>query len=206
MPADPAVTVSKQDQLTPTHDKQGIEVAICHITWFEQQKKYKIANSPTRTSALEFSGADLNYFVRVLYAEASGTAQLTDIKERKKEKEAIINVCYFRLNRRGYPNNIYVAKTFKQVCDAPGQFESSFASSPKYLNSSIEKFETLSSKECADLEESADAIRDFLAAGPNKEYIYDNFRGYNPGARGTQIGRTRFWLSPIGKGLSDATP
>jgi hypothetical protein len=122
----------KDAELTPISNTKGHEIYICDPPWFDELKKYKITNAPERTSSLEFDGMDLNYMARVLYAEASGSLQLSDKSERAKEKAAIINVNHFRINRKGYPNNKYVAKNFREVCDAPGQFESVFPVEEKH--------------------------------------------------------------------------
>ncbi len=128
--ADPLV--AKDGKLTSTADKSGCLIKICDPGWFDPKAKFKISNAPERTAHLVFTGEDLNFAARVLYAEASGAAQLTDKSERDKEKAAILNVKHFRLNRPGYPNNKYIAKTFLEVCKAPNQFESVYARSPKF--------------------------------------------------------------------------
>jgi hypothetical protein len=51
-----------------------------------------------------------------------------------------------------------------------------------------------------------EAILVFLAEGPNPDYQYDNFRGYNPQGQGAHIGRSRFWLSAAGKSFLAKTP
>jgi hypothetical protein len=196
----------RETPLTPVADKQGHEILICDPEWFDEKKKYRIANAPVRTAELEFSGGDLNYLARVLYAEASGSAQLTDKAERDKEKAAIMNVNHFRLNRKGYPNNSYVAKTFREVCLAPGQFESVFAGTPKFLKSEASSAVNLKKGECADLCEAIEAIKVFMATGPTEVYQFDNFRGYNPSGQGTHVGRSRFWLSATGQQLFKKTP
>ena len=193
-------------ELTPVADTRGHVVVICDPPWFDERKKYKISSAPIRTSALEFDGGDLNYFARVLYAEASGSLQLADKKERDKEKSAIINVNHFRLNRKGYPTSSYVAKTFRRVCDAPGQFESVFAKSPKFLMSDKRKVEHLRQRECTDLTEAIEAISNFLGQGPDSNLQYDNFRGFDPGGSGLHIGRSRFWLSDTGASMLAKIP
>lgn len=200
------VTLSRDAELTPVSDKKGHDTLICDPEWFDERKQYKIANAPARTAALSFSGADLNYLVRVLYAEASGSMQLTDKAERDKEKSAIMNVNHFRLNRKGYPNNRYVAETFREVCDAPGQFESVFKGTAKFSQAEKASAQRLGKRECGDLIEAIDAVNAFLAAGPDANYQYDNFRGYNPTGAGTHIGRSRFWLSAVGADLLKKTP
>lgn len=196
----------KTGELTPTSDKNGINIFVCEPEWFDTKENYKIKNAPARTSSLEFSGSDLNYLARVLYAEASGKAELLDKLEREKEKEAILNVNHFRLNRPYYPNRNYIAKTFREVCDAPGQFESVFKNRPKFLLSEKPLCLRLNKAECSDLDESLLAIKTFLDTGPNLVYLYDNFRGFNPSGTGTHIGRSRFWLSKSGKEFSDKIP
>ena len=200
------VSLSRDADLTPVSDKKGHEIAICNPEWFDERKQYKIANAPARTASLSFSGADLNYLVRVLYAEASGSMQLTDKAERDKEKSAIMNVNHFRLNRKGYPNNRYVAETFREVCDAPGQFESVFKGTAKFSQADKASAQAMGKRECGDLIEAIDAVSAFLAAGPDDNYQYDNFRGYNPTGAGTHIGRSRFWLSTVGADLLKKTP
>ncbi len=201
-----AVSLSRDAGLTPVSDKKGHEIAICNPEWFDERKQYKIANAPARTASLSFSGADLNYLARVLYAEASGSMQLTDKAERDKEKSAIMNVNHFRLNRKGYPNNHYIAETFREVCDAPGQFESVFKGTAKFSQADKATVQAMGKRECGDLIEAIDAINAFLAAGPEAAYQYDNFRGYNPTGSGTHIGRSRFWLSAEGERLLKKTP
>ncbi len=201
-----APALRRETPLTPVADKQGHEILICDPAWFDEKKKYKIANAPVRTAALEFPGCDLNYLARVLYAEASGSAQLTDKAGRDKEKAAIMNVNHFRLNRKGYPSSSYVAMTFRAVCLAPGQFESVFAGTPKFLKSETSAAMNLKKGECADLSEAIEAIKAFMATGPTAEYQFDNFRGYNPTGQGTHVGRSRFWLSTTGQRLFKQTP
>jgi hypothetical protein len=198
-------TLKREADLTPISDKKGHEVLICAPDWFDEGKKFKIANAPVRTASLEFSGKDLNFMAKVLYAEASGSMQLTDKTQRDKEKAAIMNVNHFRLNRKGYPNNAYIAKTFEQVCLAPKQFETVFASTDKYKKV-VKGHQSLNKFECSDLDEALEAIRTFMRTGPTAAYQFDNFRGYNPKGQGTHIGRSRFWLSDTGKKMMLENP
>jgi hypothetical protein len=198
-----APVIRKDAPLTPVSDKKGATVFVCSLDWFDERKKYIIANAPERTAKLEFTGADLNFMVRVLYAEASGSAQLPDKAERDKEKAAIMNVNHFRLNRRGYPSSDYVALNFRMVCEAPNQFESVYKNSAKFASSARERFESLPKLECADLEETIEAVKSFIENGPDDQYQFDNFRGYMPNGPGIHIGRSRFFLSKTGRGLLD---
>ena len=205
--ADVQAAPKTSGKITPKSEKNGIELNVCQIAWFDSAKTYTIANAPARTSALIFTGDDLNYFARVLYAESSGSQDLTALDDRKTEKEALINVFHFRLNRKGYPSSRYIATTFSMVCNAPNQFQSVVPNpSPKLRKSATPAFRNLAKMECADLQEAVDAIQAFLASGPNKKYVYDNFRAGSSGTAGTRIGGSRFWLSSVGKELSDATP
>ena len=200
------VKVTKDAKLTPKPDKEGVTVKICVPDWFDEKKLYKIENAPLRTASLQFGGADLNFLARILYAEASGAQQLLDKDVRDKEKEAILNVKHFRLARTDYPNWKVKHKTFTEVCSAPGQFES-YGPPPKakFSDSTKSKAEGFSKSECADLIEAIDAVKSFLASGPNALYTYDNFRG-GKGRQGETIGRSRFWLSATGKRLFNAEP
>lgn len=186
-------------KLTPKADTNGIVVKICDPGWFQKNATFRINNAPPRTANLEFSGADLNFLARVLYAESSGSAQLKSKDERAKEKEAMLNVKHFRLNRLGYPNRSK-AMTFTAVCEAPNQFESVYAASPKFSGSAANKYESLNNLECQDLAEAIEAIRSFIESGPNKDLVFDNFRG-GKGSRGETIGLSRFWLSSLGEKL-----
>lgn len=198
------VVLRRDAPLTPVADKRGHEVTVCMPDWFDEKKKYKIANAPKRTADLEFTGSDLNFMARVLYAEASGSEQLPDKAVRDKEKAAIMNVNHFRLNRRGYPSK--AATTFYGVCKAKGQFESVFEGTDKFVKSDRGSVSGMKKKECADLDEAIDAVRTFMATGPSPLYPFDNFRGYDPKGRGTHIGRSRFMLSPAGKKMMEETP
>ena len=189
----------KDAELTPISDKKGIEILLCLPPWFNDGERYKISNAPARTAALEFEGADLNFVARVLYAEASGSQQLKDADARAAEKAAIMNVNHFRLNRKGYPNNAYIARTFQAVCKAPGQFESVYEGKAKFIGTEQVRAEKLSKVECADLCEALAAVKLFLNSGPDDKYQFDNFRGFNPNGQGTHIGRSRFWLSATGE-------
>lgn len=198
---------SKSGTFTPKSEKKGIEINICQVSWFDPAQTRKIANAPARTASLTFSGDDLNYLARVLYAECSGSQSLPDANDRKTEKEALINVFYFRLNRKGYPSNAYIATTFTMVCNAPNQFQSVMPTpAPKLIKSASGAYKRMNKMECSDLQESLDAIRSFLDAGPNSKYVYDNFRAGSSGTAGTRIGGSRFWLSRTGKELAHANP
>jgi hypothetical protein len=197
----------KSGTLTPKSDKKGVEVNICQVSWFDSAQTYKIANASERTSALTFTDDDLNYFARVLYAESSGSQSLPSADDRKIEKEALINAFYFRLNRKGYPSNAYIATTFTMVCNARNQFQSVMPTpAPKLTKSASGVYKHLNKMECSDLQESIDAIKSFLASGPNPKYVYDNFRAGGSGTAGIRIGGSRFWLSRTGKELTDANP
>lgn len=194
--------LTKDGKVTPVSDKNGVPIMICDPEWFDFRKTMSIANASTRTASLVFTGADLNFMARVLYAESSGSSQLKDKAERDKEKEAIMNVNYFRLNRKGYPNN-KLATTWKMVCEAPRQFESVYLPSPKLTKSEEAVCGKLIKAECSDLCESIAAVRRFMEQGPNDKYVFDNFRGYLPTGHGDHIGRSRFWLSRVAKDLYD---
>lgn len=206
MAASNSPVLTEHGKLTDKSDKQGIEILVCDPGWFDPRKKYKISNAPDRTALFEFGGADLNFMARVLYAEASGTGQLSDKNARDNEKEAILNVKHFRLNRTDYPNHRIISKTFREVCEAPGQFESVFAGKPKFLHSDTPDYNKLIKAECTDLAEAIEAVKKFLKTGPNSAYLYDGFLGYSPNGAGIHIGRSRFFLSAVGAKLASKIP
>ena len=191
--------MAKNVKITEISDQSGVTVSICDPKWFDKRDSLRISGAPARTASIEFSGDDLNFVARVLYAESSGSMQLPGKEQRQKEKQAILNVKHFRLNRAGYPNRVK-AMTFKAVCEAPGQFESVYGSSPKFSGSSYDQADNLKKNECSDLAEAIEAVRFFINNGPNVELIFDNFRG-GKGNRGATIGLSRFWLSDEGKRL-----
>lgn len=191
--------MAKNVKLTEKSDQSGVTISICDPKWFDKRESFKIGNAPSRTAGIDLSGDDLNFVARVLYAESSGSAQLPDKEQRHKEKQAILNVKYFRLNRAGYPNRVK-AMTFRAVCEAPGQFESVYGSSPKFAGSAYEQADNLKKSECSDLAEAIESVRFFIQNGPSSDLIFDNFRG-GKGSRGLTIGLSRFWLSDEGKKL-----
>jgi len=148
----------------------------CSPKWFEKNSSYSIAKETEAAKGLTFTGDDLNFLARMLYAEATGAAACPDANERKNEKAAILHVCYFRIGRKGYPSNSYIAKTFTEVAKAPGQFESVFKANKKLQNSEESVCKSLAAKECADLEEALAAVNDFIKSGANyKTYPFDKF-------------------------------
>lgn len=167
---------SAHGPITPKSDQTGLAVKICSPKWFDKTKSYSVSNPTAAAQALTFTGDDLNFLARMIYAEATGSGACPDAAERNKEKMAILHVSYFRIGRKGYPSNSYVAKTFAEVAKAPGQFESVFKANKKLDNSAESACEGLSAKECADLNEALAAVDAFIASGPNfKAYPFDKF-------------------------------
>jgi hypothetical protein len=201
--------ITKDAKLTATSDTAGIKVAICNPDWFDRKKSdYVIANSPARYSSLTFTGEDLNFAARVLYAEVSGQGDLPNKTERMKEKEAVLNVMAIRFNRKGYPNNNYVAKSFTEVGKAPSrQFDAAASLTRKFRNSDTGEYQKLKAKECEDLDEAIEAVRNFLNSGPDtKTYQYDNYRTWEKDKPGTRIGNLRFMLTTNGKAMLNKEP
>lgn len=186
--------------ITPKADQTPIKVTLCNPDWFKQTDKLKVASPLPEASDLEFTGEDLNFLARVLFAEASGRLAHPDAGERMREKQAIIHVCYFRLGRKGYPNNAYVADSFTDVLKAPGQFESVFKANAKMNNSVAGLCESLGQSDCLDLVDSLEAVRGFLNSGPDyKSFPFDKFLAAN-GRRGwIPIGGNEFSLFPANR-------
>jgi len=197
--ADTVIPKNSTTHLTAHSDPTGHVVQFCNPDWFDPDEQYSVANAPPRAATLKFTGKDLNFAARVLYAEASGSGALPDVAERNNEKMAIINVFYFRINRKGYRSQKHA--TFIGVCSEKNQFQSVFANEPKFSNSTKQKAREFSNSECTDLCEALSAIKAFLQTGPSENYCYDNFRAYDrhhPKLPGHRIGNTRFWLSTGG--------
>ncbi len=172
----------------------------CNPKWFDKTKSYSVSKPTSAANALTFTGDDLNFLARMLYAEATGSGACPDANERKKEKTAILHVCYFRIGRKGYPSNSYIAKTFTDVAKAPGQFESVFKSNKKLDNSAESVCKSLGVKECADLAEALAAVNEFLSSGPNfKAYPFDKFLASTGRAGWVKYGGNEFSLFPAMK-------
>lgn len=181
--------------ITPKSDQRGHTVYVCAPPWFVNSEQLSVARPTAAAKDHKFSGADLNFLARMLYAEASGSAACPDARERHREKTAILHVSYFRIGRAGYPNAAYIATTFTEVAKAPGQFESVFKTNTKLASSAPDKYEHLKAKECADLTECLEAIRDFLQSGPDfKAYPFDKFLAATGRPGWTLIGKTEFSL------------
>lgn len=192
--------VKSSGPVTPKADQSGIKVKLCNPEWFKKGQQYRVTNPLADLKDYEFSGDDLNFMARALYAEGVGSGACPDNDERRREKLAIIHVCYFRLGRKGYPNNAYVAKSFTDALKAPGQFESVFKANQKLDKSAPEVCETMPEKECSDLCDALTAIRDFLASGPAyKDYPFDKFLAAAGRKGWTKIGGNDFGLFPANK-------
>lgn len=172
----------------------------CYPKWFDKANSYSISNPTAAAKGLTFIGEDLNFLARMLYAEATGSGACPDASERKKEKAAILHVCYFRIGRKGYPSNNYVAKTFTDVAKAPGQFESVFKENKKLKNSDESVCKSLGPMDCADLDEALAAVNEFLTSGPNfKAYPFDKFLASTGRAGWVKYGGNEFSLFPAMK-------
>lgn len=172
----------------------------CNPSWFDKTQSYAISNPTSSAKGLRFTGEDLNFLARVLYAEATGSGACPAADERKKEKAAILHVFYFRIGRKGYPSNSYVANTFTDVAKAPGQFESVFKASNKFKNSAESICQSLWPTECADFEEALVAVKEFLASGPDfKAYPFDKFLAASGRQGWVKYGGNEFSLFPAMK-------
>lgn len=200
---DSNVTLSKTASLTPATDQSGCTVQMCCPEWFDKRDNFSIANAPKFAASLKFSGDDLNFAARVLYAEASGSKVGFSSDELKAEKLAILHVMYFRLNRKGYPNNTYIATTFQMVGEAPQlQFESVARAKPKFMACAIPDAQKLAKAECTDLQSCIQAVKEFVAKGPDFEtYPYDEFRDIRSRPKWTAIAGNAFHLTNLGKSL-----
>jgi len=205
--------ISKSAPITPKSERQGCAIDFCCPSWFVAADQFKVPNPSVAAKDLMFGGDDLNYLARVLHAEASGSGAIKDDAERFREKEAIINVLYNRLNVPGYdPNNWTRGRfqTFRDVATAVKrlsggglsgvQFESVIGSdgsgTSKFKSTDGPVVDHLGKADCKDFEECFNAIRRFLVVGPNEHMNFDNFRaaGKKTAPKGqTVIGGNRFW-------------
>jgi hypothetical protein len=197
--------LSKSTPLTPTSDQSGCTVKICCPMWFDRRDHFKVAKAPKFAADLEFSGDDLNFAARVLYAEATGSKVGVDSAELKSEKQAILHVMYFRLNRKGYPSNKYVATSFRMVGEAPQvQFESVARAKEKFVVTDASVVSALKSAECGDLQLCLDAVKDFVTNGPDfKKYPFDEFRDIKSRPKWHAFAKNAFHLTALGTTLLD---
>jgi RHS repeat-associated protein len=132
-----------------------------------------------------FTGTDLNYAARVVYAEAAGSSRGGSAAER----DAMASVLFNRVGRAGFTGG--VQWTFGGVANAFNQFESvtgGFAHTRKFAASA--RWWDLSPWECDELRESVNAIRRLMSNGPQYDFTFN--RGGTSGP-GTVIGGSRFW-------------
>ncbi|WP_171257035.1 hypothetical protein, partial [Acinetobacter baumannii] len=106
------ITLTKNAALTPTSDQCGCTVTICCPSWFDKRETYAPATPGANAAELVFTGDDLNFLARVVSAEASGSASVKDGATRLREKLAIINVMYNRLNVVGFDPNSWTKGKF----------------------------------------------------------------------------------------------
>jgi len=209
----PVTTLSKTVPLTPRSDQKGCEVNICCPDWFDKRDEFEVVQAPKYLVDLKFSGDDLNYLARVLYAEASGSLVVKDDAVRLQEKLAIIHVLYNRLNVPGFDPNSWTKgtfTTFKGVASAVkrlqnggvsgAQFESVIGAdglgTSKFQSTDNPDYEQLNKANCSDFEDCFKAIRKFMSEGPRPDFDFNNFRAAGSGLppKGqTLIGRNRFW-------------
>lgn len=193
--------ITKESPLTEPSDQSGCTVNVCCPPWFDRSKTFQVRAASPHASHLTFSGHDLNFAARVLYAEATGSQSGVADTVLEEEKQAILHVMYFRLNRKGYPSNSYVATSFQMVGEAPKvQFESVARNKPKFANTELISSPKLPRSECADLKKCLLAIQTFLATGPDfKKYPFDEFRDRSSRPTWHLIANTAFHLTALGK-------
>ena len=105
------------------------------------------------------------------------------------------------MNRKGYPNNAYKAQSFTQVINAKNQFASVDPKDKKMIASTANKCATLLSVECQDLEDSIQAVKDFIASGPDyHKYPYDSFMTASSRPTWKKIAGNGFTMTSLGSG------
>jgi RHS repeat-associated protein len=165
----------------------------CDPVFFDESQNFNIGGGT-------FTGADLNYAARVVYAEATGGntkvngSYLGD--QVNAERDAIASVLYNRIGAEGFSGG--VKTTFEGVANAPGQFASiggaklNGSGPGQYQNlqeSKVNSRGQIYGGDCNDLRGSVDAIRRLINYG--SQYDYTSFRGGTSGP-GTVIGGSRF--------------
>lgn len=165
------------------------------VDWFDERPSFRLPRMTQAAQKLSFTGKELRFLARVVYAEASGQARTPDAAERLREKLAIIHVCHFRLGRKGHPSSTDVADSFDKALQVPGQFESVFKDHKKLGQSTAQACVSLIPAECKDLKARVAAVRPFPKEGPDWETCpFDKFLAANGRKRWTAIGGNEFSL------------
>jgi len=190
-----------QNPTTPQNPQQPQQQQpqACDPYFFNANQTFTISGDPNKRS---FTGSDLNYAARVVFAESSSvTSGLGD--QLNRERDAIASVLYNRIGRVGFPDRT-ARTTFQAVANAPNAFESvtgGAAYEVKFNSSAPGRYQNLQEErvnsrgqvyggECNDLRASVDAIRRLVELG--SKYGYTSNRGGTRGP-GTVIGGSRFW-------------
>ncbi len=182
-----------------TQQPQPPQRQTCDPSFFNDNQSFAISGDANNRS---FTGADLNYAARVVFAESSSiTSGLGD--QINRERDAIASVLYNRIGRTGFPDRT-ARSTFQGVANAPNAFQTvtgGAAYEAKFNSSAPGQYQNLQEANvnsrgqvygggCNDLRGSVDAIRRLINYG--SQYGYTSNRGGTRG-QGTVIGGSRFW-------------
>jgi RHS repeat-associated protein len=133
-----------------------------------------------------FTGADIDFAARAVYAESSGVVL---------EDDAIASVIVNRLNNPAFKDrrSHSVATNLTEVVSQTGQFNAVTppGPSPKFINSQPGLYQSLNAADCANLATAITATFAVAQLGPI--YGFTNFAATSSGFSGTQIGGSVFW-------------
>jgi hypothetical protein len=144
----------------------------CDPGWYDDGTSYTVSWHGTD---LTFTGADLNMAARVVFAEASGTAEAVAgnyTSQLGNERLVTAAAIFNRIGVSGYPTREKL-QTLTAVVNASNQYESVFNNTRKFANSdpSSKGYSKLSDADCNDLRAAMNAVKKLMTG-----------KGYQPSA------------------------
>jgi hypothetical protein len=138
----------------------------------------------TNYEGYTFTGADINFAARAIFAETS-----SDVKEQI----AAANVVYNRVDNKGFKTKGRVEQTLTAVVEAPHQFNAVTSPGPnrKFLSSADGSYQNLTPADCASLATAITAMTSIATGGTTADYTF--FAAAWSTTNGVLIGATRFW-------------
>jgi RHS repeat-associated protein len=165
------------------HGPKGEEDFPCHPYWLPGDLVIEGLNGQ------RFTGSEINFAARAVFAEASGSLQV-GASESTKEMYAIASVIYNRLDNPGFG----ALPTLSEVLRAEDQFQAvtgTHTQTRKFRSSDSFHSARLSPENCDDLNRALHAMLSVVINGPTNSYTF--FKKAGPGSQGRRIGGSVFW-------------
>jgi RHS repeat-associated protein len=161
----------------------------CDPGWFDLQSTHTAANGKT------YSGADLDFAARVIFAEVSGTQMALAggySDQLDAERDAIASVLYNRIGNTGFGS----PQSFTAVGLQQNQFQAVTGNqkqTQKFNRSNFASSKNLNQADCDDLNSAIEAVRKLMKDSPTVDFTF--FWAASTGHSGTVIGGSVFWGS-----------